>query len=480
MEIVGGLDLHRQQITFELVDRDSGEVRRGRLWQPDRPRLRRWLSEEVGVRAQARPVRLAMEGCTGWRFVAEEIAACGFEALVAEPAEVQARRGPKRRAKTDRADARLLRELLERDELPLSWVPPLVVLEWRERIRLYKTLLDQRTAWTQRLHAELFQHGVAVPEAAVTAAETRTALLEGTTVDVDGGSPPTVGGRLSDDRRHQRRDGSVADRADRLRQASAGVSGVDVRSLRGRPLDLAGNLVRARRLPSVLSLRSGGASFRVGLSVYSSDDKRTGGHLTRQRAPTLRWAIYEAGKSTARAGSPDRDYYRQVKTVSGKRATCLRPQDPAPLLPHAAQPRPRRRLPRPDGALNQRPRRPARTAHHRHGLPRPAPASECARHHHGVDGPETSTRSRTHHGDIPSIMLSPTTTGVASPRTQVTLSAPTPDRPDPIAANASSQPIIARHFRVNLRPRFLRALHLTPTSRRTNSPQEALTTTVER
>ena len=113
MEIVGGLDLHRQQITFELVDRGSGEVRRGRLWQPDRARLRRWLGEEVGVRAQGRRVRLAMEGCTGWRFVAEEIAAGGFEALVAEPAEVQARRGPKRRAKTDRADARLLRELLE-------------------------------------------------------------------------------------------------------------------------------------------------------------------------------------------------------------------------------------------------------------------------------------------------------------------------------------------------------------------------------
>ena len=31
-------------------------------------------------------------------------------------------------------------------------------------MRLYKTLLDQRTQWIQRIHAELFQHGVALPD----------------------------------------------------------------------------------------------------------------------------------------------------------------------------------------------------------------------------------------------------------------------------------------------------------------------------
>jgi transposase len=74
--------------------------------------------------------------------VAEEIIRAGFEAVVAEPAETQDRRGSKKRAKTDRSDARLLRELLEQDRLPLSWIPPQLVLEWRERVRLYKTRLD--------------------------------------------------------------------------------------------------------------------------------------------------------------------------------------------------------------------------------------------------------------------------------------------------------------------------------------------------
>ena len=36
-----------------------------------------------------------------------------------------------------------------------------------ERVRLYTSLVDQRRVWIQRVHAELFQHGVAVPEAQI-------------------------------------------------------------------------------------------------------------------------------------------------------------------------------------------------------------------------------------------------------------------------------------------------------------------------
>ena len=88
---------------------------------------------------------------------------------MAEPGDTQAARGRKRRAKTDRSDCRLMRELLQDGRLPASWIPPTIVLEWRERVRLYKSLVDQRRVWIQRIHAELFQHGVAVPEALVVA-----------------------------------------------------------------------------------------------------------------------------------------------------------------------------------------------------------------------------------------------------------------------------------------------------------------------
>ena len=87
MSIVCGLDLHRQQITFDAVETQSGEVWRGRVWQPDRERFRRWLCRDVARRAKRQPVAIAVEGCTGWRYVVEEIAAAGFEAHLAEPGD---------------------------------------------------------------------------------------------------------------------------------------------------------------------------------------------------------------------------------------------------------------------------------------------------------------------------------------------------------------------------------------------------------
>ena len=97
---------------------ESGESWRGRVWHPDRERFRRWLGHDMTARAGDGLVALAVEGCTGWRHVVEEIIAAGFEAHVAEPADTNTAHGRKNRAKTDRTDARLLRELLAAGELP--------------------------------------------------------------------------------------------------------------------------------------------------------------------------------------------------------------------------------------------------------------------------------------------------------------------------------------------------------------------------
>jgi len=159
MSIIGGLDVHRAQITFDWVDRDSGETRRGRIAPATRAGLRGWLGELPSAEGA-----FAVEGCTGWRFVVEELQAAGLVVHLAEPAETSSRRGPKRRAKTDRTDARLLRELLEQGRLPSSWIPPTWILDLRTTVRLRKTLVDQRTAWQQRIHAVLFHHGLPRPQ----------------------------------------------------------------------------------------------------------------------------------------------------------------------------------------------------------------------------------------------------------------------------------------------------------------------------
>lgn len=312
MSMVCGLDLHRQQITFDAMDTMSGEVWRGRVWQPDRDRVRRWLRDDVARRANGQPVAMAVEGCTGWRYVAEEVEAAGFEAHVAEPADTQAARGRKQRAKTDRSDARLLRELLQRGELPESWIPPPVVLEWRERVRLYKSLVDQRLVWMQRIHAELFQHGVAVPESAIRSAQTRAMLASHDVV-------------LTEAARQRVRIGfTMIDATDaealplKEQLTRFGMRQPACRALVDNHYGIGGLLAVAiwsEYGDCQRFTRSDQAVRHTGLDVTvdASDLRRAGGHLSRQGPATLRWALFEAAHNASRSGSPDHGYYTTVK-----------------------------------------------------------------------------------------------------------------------------------------------------------------------
>ena len=205
MSMVCGLDLHRQQITFDALETESGEVWRGRVWQPDRDRLRRWLGHDVSQRANGRPVAMAVEGCTGWRYVVEEIVAAGFEAHVAEPADTQAARGKKYRAKTDRSDARLLRELLQRGELPESWVPPTIVLEWRDECG--STSRCSISAGCGSNGSTPSCSNMASPCPSRDRYGLDAGLAGQRRGDLDAGRPTTDRRGLRDDRRHRRRPG---------------------------------------------------------------------------------------------------------------------------------------------------------------------------------------------------------------------------------------------------------------------------------
>jgi transposase len=321
MSMLCGLDLHREQITFDALDTATGEVWRGRLFQPHRLRFRRWLTEELGRRAHGEPVAVAVEGCTGWRYVTEEVTAAGFEAHVAEPAETQDKRGSKSRAKTDRTDARLLRELLAKGELPESWVPPEPVLEWRERVRLYKSLVDQRTQWVQRVHAELFQHGLPVAENAIRSPKTRAALS-------DPALPVTAAARQRIATAYQMMAATDA----LLEPLHAQLVAFAKHQPACRALMRAhfgiGELIALAVWCELGDCQRFSSSKQVvrhaGLDVKvdQSDRHRASGYLTRQGPATLRWAFYEAAKCSSRRTSPDHPYYAATKQrLDGKLAT---------------------------------------------------------------------------------------------------------------------------------------------------------------
>src|SRR6476660_1911936 len=155
MAIVMGLDQHRAQIAAEWIDTDTGEIGRARISPAHRDDVRKFFKRFAG-----RPLEVALEATTGWRFVVEELHAIGAAAHLAEPAETAARRGNKKRAKNDRADARHLRELLMIGRLPESWIPPDHLLDLRAKIRLRHTLVCQRGEWQQRIQSVLYHHGL--------------------------------------------------------------------------------------------------------------------------------------------------------------------------------------------------------------------------------------------------------------------------------------------------------------------------------
>src|SRR6266704_1226606 len=69
MAIVGAFDVHRRQITFDVLDTESGQVRRGQVRPACRATLRQFLARYAGVDE----VESTVEGCTGWRFIVEEL-----------------------------------------------------------------------------------------------------------------------------------------------------------------------------------------------------------------------------------------------------------------------------------------------------------------------------------------------------------------------------------------------------------------------
>ena len=317
MPIVGGLDIHRKQITFDYVDTETGEVRRGQICPADREHLAKWLARFAGQDAD-----FALEGCTGWRYVAEEIIAAGLTPHLADPAEAAHLRGPKRRAKTDRADARHQRVLLEQGRLPECWVPPSHVLECRALLETYLDLREQRTGWVQRIHAVFFHQGApALGEAALRTGRDLQAVRAAAACHL---SPV---GQLQVDTALDML-AALEARLDVLRHrllaAARSLAGARVLAARLYGVGPVTGLAMTCWLGGAGRFSSARKAVRfagLDVTVWSSDRKGPPGRLSRQGPPVLRWAVYEAGKTHARAPAPDHRYYAQVKDrQDGKRA----------------------------------------------------------------------------------------------------------------------------------------------------------------
>jgi len=313
MTIVMGLDQHRAQITAEWLDTQSGEISRRRVVPGDRDAVRRFATKFGGQQLE-----VALEATTGWRFVVEELQAIGARVHLAEPAETAARRGTKKRAKSDRADARHLRELLMVGRLPESWIPPEHLLDLRARVRLRHTLVDERREWQQRIQAVLYHHGVP-PRSWLLGAQAR-AWLVGLDLSVVAREQITTALAMAD-----AVDAQLIPLDEQLRAYARRQPGC--RALMGHygigPLTSITILAELGDPRRFNSSREAVRYAGMDITVHQSDRRRAPGRLSRQGPPALRWALFEAAQCARRPGSPDHDYYLQTAQRLGGNRACL-------------------------------------------------------------------------------------------------------------------------------------------------------------
>jgi transposase len=312
MSVVMGLDQHRAQIAAEWIETVTGEICRARVAPADRAGVRKFLAPFRGV-----GLEVALEATTGWRFVVEELERIGAEVHLAEPAEASALKGTKKRAKTDFADARHLRELLVIGRLPESWIAPAHILDLRARVRTRHLLSHQRCEWQQRMQAVLYHHGfpqqrnlltlerrqwiagLKLPAAAREQLEIALQVIDA----IDTRLVPFD----RDLRTYGRRQTGCRALIDQL----YGVGALTA-------VTILAELGDARRFANSRdAVRYGG----MDITVHQSDQRRAPGHLSRQGPPALRWALYEAAQVARHPASPDRAYYLQLaERIGGNRA----------------------------------------------------------------------------------------------------------------------------------------------------------------
>jgi transposase len=313
--LYAGIDIHKQVFHAVVLDPVTGELCECRF-QPSRERLAEWASEWEGKLAGA-----AIEATTGWRWVARELQAHGFDVHLLDAGRASALRGRRRKAKTDKLDAKWLTMILARDLLSEceAWIPPAEIQQLRDQTRLRKSLVESRTDWAQRLHALLTHEGWPCSRGRLLTREGRRWV---TALDLDPaarvhvdvmikvieGFDEQIGIVERDLRRFSRRDSRCL-----ALQTIFGVGAI----LSCHLLAEIGEATRFKRSRQLV--RASGLDPAV---LESADTKRRG-RLSKQGSPHLRWALVQAGNQGGRTTSPDRDLYTTVATRCGARRAKL-------------------------------------------------------------------------------------------------------------------------------------------------------------
>ena len=307
--VMAAIDIGKEVLQAASLDEASGEAREARF-ASERAALHAWVD---GFHGQLE--RVAIEATTGWKWIACELQARGVAVLLLDPGEASAKKGKKRRAKTDRLDARFLLSLLAAGMAPEAWLPPTEIQELRALTRTRKALVDERSGMAERVQALLMHEGWPCQRGRLLTQAGRR-WVDG--IDLE----PTIRlvldallGVIDDiDRRLEPLEQELRQRArsDGRLRALQGIYGVGP-IVACHLLAEIGDAHRFRRARQVVRLSG------LDPVVLESGKTKRRGRLAKAGPPLLRWALVEAAKHGRRSSSPDHERWQRIQKRRGSK-----------------------------------------------------------------------------------------------------------------------------------------------------------------
>ncbi len=311
--MLAAIDIHKAVFQAVVLDSADGEMIEERF-KASRDALVAWLERWDG-----RLDAVALEATTGWRWVARELQSRGIAVQLTDAGQASALQGQRKRAKTDRLDARWLVLLLAREMLPEAWLAPEEIQRLRDKTRLRKALTDDHTRWAQRLHAILVHEGWACSRGSLLTVSGRRWVAA---IRLHPGARAQVHAMLTvmtslaeqiDLIDCELRRMAKSDERLKALQRIFGIGPILAATI----LAEIGDATRFRRARQVV--RAAG----LDPVVKDSADKQRRGHLAKQGAPCLRWALVEAAQHACRKNSPDHELYVRVRGHAGANPATL-------------------------------------------------------------------------------------------------------------------------------------------------------------
>lgn len=142
-----GLDVHKQQITYCILDRDGATVREGEIM------LTRERLANFAIKVLQPSDHAALESTTNCWAVVEVLQQYVANVVVSNPMATKAIAHS--RIKTDKVDAKVLAQLLRCDFLPTVWQPDTATRLRRQLSGRRASLVGQRTQLRNRIHSVL-------------------------------------------------------------------------------------------------------------------------------------------------------------------------------------------------------------------------------------------------------------------------------------------------------------------------------------